>query len=84
VVPDIFAINMVINDLELQTESDKTIRDLLSPTARVMMGDLTIIIQALHALERFEQWNRGSSAEVDDDSMDWSTEAIEARLGILG
>ncbi|KAG9502546.1 hypothetical protein J7337_005375 [Fusarium musae] len=83
VVPDIFTMNMVMNDLELQTERDKTIRDLLSPTARVMMGDLTIIIQALHALERFEPWNRGFSAEVDDDSMDWSTEVIEARLGIL-
>ncbi|KAF5724485.1 hypothetical protein FMUND_782 [Fusarium mundagurra] len=84
VVPDIFAMNMAMNDLELQTERDKTIRDLLSPTAHVMMGDFTIIIQTLHALERFEPWNRGFSAEVDDDSMDWSTDVIEARLGILG
>ncbi|KAF5689129.1 C2H2 C2HC zinc finger [Fusarium denticulatum] len=75
---------MAMNDLELQTERDKTIRDLLSPTARVMMGDFTIIIQTLHALERFEPWNRGFSAEVDDDSMDWSTDVIEARLVILG
>ncbi|KAF5696500.1 C2H2 C2HC zinc finger [Fusarium globosum] len=83
VVPDIFAMNMVVDDLELQMERDKTIRDLLSPTAHAMMGDFTIIIQTLHALERFEPWNRGFGGEADDDSMDWSTDSIRARLSIL-
>ncbi|CZR46935.1 uncharacterized protein FPRO_08309 [Fusarium proliferatum ET1] len=83
VVPDIFAMNMVVDDLELQMERDKTIRDLLSPTSHAMMGDFTIIIQTLHALERFEPWNRGFGGEADDDSMDWSTDSIRARLSIL-
>ncbi|KAL9568575.1 hypothetical protein ACKAV7_007377 [Fusarium commune] len=47
---------------ELQTERDKTIRDLLSPTAHTMMGNFTIVIQTLHALERFELWNGGFGA----------------------
>ncbi|KAF5623806.1 hypothetical protein F52700_9822 [Fusarium sp. NRRL 52700] len=67
------------------TERDKTIRDLLSPTAHAMMDDFTIIIQTLHALERFEPWNRGFGHEEKDDSiMAWSTDLIRTRLNILG
>ncbi|KLO86956.1 hypothetical protein CEK26_008802 [Fusarium fujikuroi] len=75
--------NMAVDDLELQTERDKTIRDLLSPTARAVMGDFTIIIQTLHALERFEPWNRGFGGDRGDNAMDWSTDSITARLVIL-
>ncbi len=83
VAPNIFKMNMAVDDLELQTERDKTIRDLLSPTARAVMGDFTIIIQTLHALERFEPWNRGFGGDRGDNAMDWSTDSITARLVIL-
>lgn len=84
VVPDIYVMNQAINDLELQVERDKAILDLLSPTARAMLGDFAIIIQTLHALERFEPWNRGFGGSRNDRSMDWSTEIIGNKIDIWG
>ncbi|KAF4341278.1 hypothetical protein FBEOM_4751 [Fusarium beomiforme] len=82
VVPDIYIMNLAINDLELQTERDKTIRDLLSTPAHAMLGDTAIVIQALHALERFEPWNIGFGIAPDDESMEWSHDYIQARIDV--
>ncbi|KAF5643658.1 uncharacterized protein FTJAE_3075 [Fusarium tjaetaba] len=84
VVPDIYVMNLAINDLELQVVRDKAILDLLSPTARAMLGDFAIIIQTLHALERFEPWNRGFGVSPGDHSMDWSKDIIGNKIDIWG
>ncbi|KAF5984951.1 hypothetical protein FBULB1_3144 [Fusarium bulbicola] len=84
VVPNIYVMNQAINDLELQVERDKAILDLLSPTARAMLGDFAIIIQTLHALERFEPWSRGFGQSPNDPSMKWSHDIIGGKIDIWG